>query len=111
MSEDSTKPFYTGDEKAFVFKPVKAIDGFRVIGQDVDVTIRKGEYVEVVFAGGRLVATRRPVPVAPTFEDVFNAMLHADTFDEQVAATMKLFGVDDPKPTSKVDDTYADYGG
>lgn len=111
-TDDTTKPFFCGDEKSFVFKPIKSIEGFRVVGSDVDVTMRKGEYVEVVFAAGRLVATRRPVVTPPSYEDVYNAMVPGDTFDDQVVAVMKLFGVKDPKPTVKPEDeTYEQYSG
>lgn len=102
MTDDTTKTFYAGDNVKVIFKinaATRHLDVQPPSGDHIDVDGK--HYVEVKYHEGRAVFTRRPIPVPPTYEAVHNAMLHAETFEDEVTAVMRLFGVKDAKPTTK----------
>lgn len=102
---DTTKRFYIGDNVKIGFKinpSTRHLDAQPPSGEHIDVDEK--HFIEVIAESNRVVFTRKPLPVMPTWEQVHNCLLMADTFDDEVPAVMKLFGISDPKPTPRSDD-------
>jgi hypothetical protein len=109
---DTTKPFYTGDNVKITFKIIQAtrhLDVQPPNGEHIDIDGK--HFVEVKYHEGKALFTRRPFQVSPTYEQVFNAVLSGDTYDDATVAVGRLFGLD-LKPTmrSDTDDDYEHYG-
>lgn len=97
---DTTKPFYSGDNVKVVFKinpATRHLDVQPPSGDHIDVD--GDHFVEVKYHEGRALFTRCQFPKPPTYEQVWNVMLAAGTFDYMVVETMRLFGIKDAKPT------------
>lgn len=106
---DTTKPFFAGDSAKVLFKINPATHHLDVqIPNGDHIDVDGGHFVEVKYHEGRALFTRRPFPRMPTYEEMWNVMLAAGTFDQQVVEALRLVGVKGAKPTPESDDSTAD---
>lgn len=101
-ADDTTKTFYTGDDTTIVLTRNKTNGHFKAVCRNFEADIPPDHYVEIVMKHGRLEATRRPIQVLPTYEQVIDLL----DYDQQTRMVMKLFGIKDPKPTTRPVDEY-----
>lgn len=103
-TDDSTKQFYVGDDTTIVLKRNTQNGHFRAICKNNEADIPPDHLVEIAMRDCRLSVVKRPRPVLPTYEQVHNTLLHSETFEDEVVAVMRLFGIPDAKPTSPEED-------